>query len=141
MNYRLSQRLRDVMESLPLFPNIRVLEIGCGTGTLARAISQNIVDGHILAVDRSSKAISKATESSQKEIASGRLSFRRVAIEDFELMEEELPFDIAFGIRVGALDGRHPELGKLAMPKIKKALIKNGKVYVDSKDSIVQIKI
>lgn len=35
--------------------------------------------------------------------------FRRVAAEDFILLPEDETFDIVFAVRLGALDGRHPE--------------------------------
>jgi hypothetical protein len=47
------------------------------------------------------------------------------------LQKTEKPFDIAFAIRVGALDGRHPEIEKQALTNIAKALTKNGKLFID----------
>ena len=37
MTGELSDRLRAILEALPLRPGLRVLEIGCGPGALARA--------------------------------------------------------------------------------------------------------
>jgi hypothetical protein len=68
----------------------------------------------VLAIDRSRKAIALATAASRAEIASGRLRFRHVAIEDLELAPGEAPYHIALAIRVGALDGRHPEIESAA---------------------------
>lgn len=130
MKTPISNRLASIVDALPLFDGIRVLEIGCGPGVAAREISKRIGAGHILAIDRSKKAIDQATEGSKAEIKSGRLSFRLAKIEDFELQPGEKLFDIAFAVRVGALDGRHPEIEKEAKAKIKKALKKNGKLFV-----------
>lgn len=88
----------------------------------------------VLGIDRSSKAISQAIENSRAEIASGILSFRTGSIENFELQEGEEQFDLAFAVRVGALDGRHPEIEQQAIEKITKALKQNGKLYIDGGD-------
>ena len=63
-----------IVDALPLRPGLRVLEIGCGPGAMARAIAARIGDGHVLAIDRSAKAIAQAAASSQADIALGRLS-------------------------------------------------------------------
>jgi len=81
----LPPRLAAVVEALPLQPDSRVLEIGCGPGTAARAVADRLTTGHILAVDRSARAIAQATEASRKHLASGRLRLRQVAAEDFVL--------------------------------------------------------
>jgi SAM-dependent methyltransferase len=105
----LSARLAAVVDALALEPGMRVLEIGCGPGAMAREIAARIGDGHVLGIDRSAKAIASAEAASQAEIAAGKLSFRQVAVEDIELLAGEPPYDIAIAVRVGALDGRHPE--------------------------------
>ncbi len=43
-----------------------------------------------------------------------------------------VPFDIAFAIRVGALDGRHPELERQAHERIASALVPGGKLFIDA---------
>jgi ubiquinone/menaquinone biosynthesis C-methylase UbiE len=110
MAQKISTRLLEIVNVLPLKEGIRVLEVGCGPGAMAREMSTRIGNGHILAIDRSSKAIQQAIAGSQKEISTGKLSFRQVAIEKFELEPDEELFDIAIAVRVGAFDGRHPEI-------------------------------
>lgn len=110
---------------------MRVLEIGCGPGAAAREVAGRIGDGHILAIDRSATAIEQARAASREEIESGRLSVRQVAAEDLELLAGEEPFDLAFAVRVGALDGRHPEAGTRARERIAAALTKDGRLYID----------
>jgi ubiquinone/menaquinone biosynthesis C-methylase UbiE len=129
MDSKLSKRLAEVVNALPLKDGIRVLEIGCGPGVAAREISRRIGNGYILAIDRSAKAIQQAVAGSKPEIETGRLAFRQVAIEKFELETNEKHFDIAFAVRVGALDGRHPEIEKQSLIRIAKALTKKGKLY------------
>ena len=136
MEYKLSKRLADIVNALPLEDGIRVLEIGCGPGVMARAISKRIGNGHILAIDRSPKAIQQAISSSQAELETAKLSYRQVAIAEFELGPNEERFDIAIAVRVGALDGRHPEIEKLSLLKIAKALTSTGKLFIDGGDPI-----
>lgn len=112
---------------------MRVLEIGCGPGVAARAISRLLTSGTILAIDRSEKAIASAIAGSADELASGRLAFRQVAIEDFVLLPGETPFDLAFAMRVGALDGRHPELAGAAMARLRAALAPDGIMIIDDR--------
>lgn len=141
MNHKLSKRLADIVTALPLKDDIRVLEIGCGPGAMAREISARIGNGYILAIDRSAKAIKQAIAGSQAEIEAGRLSFRQVAIENFELETNERPFDIAIAVRVGALDGRHPQIEKQALLKISKTLTKEGKLFIDGGNPLKEISI
>jgi cyclopropane fatty-acyl-phospholipid synthase-like methyltransferase len=104
----LSPRLRTTADALPLRPGIRVLEIGCGPGALAREIARRIEPGHVLGIDRSARALNTAAVACRSEIAAGLLELRQVAAEDFEMEPGEAPYDLAVAVRVGALDGRHP---------------------------------
>lgn len=125
----LSPRLAAIVDALPLRPGMRVLEIGCGPGVAAREVARRLRGGHVLAIDRSKKAIALARAGSKAELASGQLSFRCVAIEDFELASDEAPFDLAFAIRVGALDGRHPDAFERACARIGAALTPRAKLH------------
>ncbi|WP_437813676.1 class I SAM-dependent methyltransferase [Sorangium sp. So ce1078] len=137
----LSPRLAAIVKALPLRQGLRVLEIGCGPGVAARAVAKQIGEGHVLAIDRSAKAIAQAMAGSAAELASGHLSFRHVAIEDFELEKGERPYDIAFAVRVGALDGRHPEAGHVARQRIRRALVKGGRLYTDGGDPLREVSL
>ena len=128
----ISPRLAAIVDALPLTPRSRVLEIGCGSGAAARAVARRLDDGgHILAIDRSAKAVAQARAGSAAEIASGRMSVRQVAAESFVLEPGDAPFDLVFAVRVGALDGRHPDAGRLAIARIGAALAPGGRVFVD----------
>jgi cyclopropane fatty-acyl-phospholipid synthase-like methyltransferase len=137
----LSPRLAEIVDALPLTPDMRVLEIGCGPGAAARAVAARLDTGHILAIDRSAKAVAQAEASSAVEIASGRMSVRRAAIEDFAPEPGEGPFDLVFAVRVGALDGRHPEAGRKAMERIAAVLVPGGRFFVDGGDPLREMSI
>lgn len=136
MTRDLSPRLLEIVEALPLEPGQRILEIGCGPGAMAREIARRIGDGRVLAIDRSETAIRQAVAGSEAEIATGHLTYRCVAAEDFVLEPGEMPFDLAVAIRVGALDGRHPEAGRLARARIAKALVAGGQLFIDGGDPL-----
>ena len=133
----LSNRLREIVDALPLAPGLRVIEIGCGPGAMARAIARRVrtsgggQPGHVLAIDRSAKAIAQAGSLCRAEIATGHLSLRQVAAEDFTLEPGEAPYDLAVAVRVGALDGRHPEAGRHARARIAAALVPGGRLLID----------
>jgi SAM-dependent methyltransferase len=132
---RLSDRLAAVVDALPLRPGMRVLEIGGAPGTAAKAVARRIGDGHILVIDRSAKGVAQIERTAAAEIAAGLLSVRHVAAEDFELLRGEPRFDLAFAIRVGALDGRHPEAGVRARQRIAAALTPTGQLFIDGGDN------
>lgn len=108
MTGKISHRLATIVEALPLRPGLRVLEIGCGPGVAARAVLARVDGGHVFAIARSAKAIAQAVAGFARELATGQLEFRQIAAEEFVLLKGERPYDLAFAVRVGALDGRHP---------------------------------
>lgn len=139
MTERLSPRLLAVVDALPLGPGMRVLEIGCGPGAAAREVARRIGNGHVLAIDRSKKAVEQAERACCDEVAAGTLSLRQVAAEDFELEPGEEKFDLAFAIRVGALDGRHPAAGERAITRIAAALKPQGQLFIDGGDPLREL--
>jgi len=132
----LSPRLAAIIDALPLRPGMRVLEVGCGPGVAAREVARRLRGGHVLGIDRSRKALALARAGSKAELASGQLSFRCVAIEDFELSSDDAPFDLAFAVRVGALDGRHPDVFERACARIAAALGPRAKLFIDGGDPL-----
>jgi cyclopropane fatty-acyl-phospholipid synthase-like methyltransferase len=141
MTAALSRRLMEIVDALPLKVGMRVLEIGCGPGAMAREIARRIGDGQVLAIDRSEKAIAQAKATSYPKLASAALRFRRVAIEDFELELGEAPYDIAVAVRVGALDGRHPKEGQRALHRIAAALTSSGRLFIDGGDPLRELSL
>ena len=127
-----SARIIDFVDALPLRDGQRVLEIGCGPGAAAREVCRRIGDGYVLGVDRSPKAIASARRASALQLEAGCLEFRVSAAETFALLPGERPFDLAFAMRVGAFDGRHPESGVAALRCIKAALNPGARFFVDT---------
>jgi cyclopropane fatty-acyl-phospholipid synthase-like methyltransferase len=139
MSAALSARLQEIVDALPLESGMRVLEIGCGPGGAAREVAKRVGNGFVLGVDRSAKAIAAAVGSSQAEIASGRLAFRTAAAEELELLDGEAPFDLAFAVRVGAFDGRHPGAGRRAKARLKCVLKSGAPLFTDGGNPLRRI--
>lgn len=131
MPARLSPRLLEIVAALPLEPGMRVLEIGCGPGAMAREMARRIGDGYVLGIDRSARAVAQAEAACREEIAAGRLGLRCVSAEDFVLAPGEAGYDLAVAVRIGALDGRHPAAGWAALARIAAALGPGGRLFVD----------
>jgi precorrin-6B methylase 2 len=124
----LSSRLRDIVNALPLRPGMRVLEIGCGPGAMAREMAGRVgPQGAVLAIDRSAKAIAQAAATNDLP----NLRFLQVAVENLALAGGDRPYDLAVAVRVGALDGRHPEIEAAALEAIVTMLKPGGKLYID----------
>jgi hypothetical protein len=66
---------------------------------------------------------------------------RCVAAEDFVLDDGDEPFDLVFAVRVGALDGRHPELGVRVMRRIAAATRQDARVFVDGGDPLRELTV
>jgi SAM-dependent methyltransferase len=138
----LSRRLRAVVDALPLQPGSRVIEVGCGPGAAAREVARRVgPTGHVLAVDRSPRAIEQLRRSAADLIEVGVLSVRAVACEDLVLEDGEDRYDLAFAVRVGALDGRHPEAGERARHRLAQALVAGGKLLVDGGDPLREVEL
>ena len=65
------------------------------------------------------------------EVAAGVLGVRCVAAEDLRLEDGEAPYDLAFAVRVGAFDGRHPDVGRRALARLAAVLVPGGLLHVD----------
>jgi precorrin-6B methylase 2 len=138
----LSPRLARIVDALPLRADMRVIEIGCGPGAAARAVANRVgPNGHVLAVDRSGKAIAQLSEAAADLIVAGRLTARHVAAEELELEPGEERYDIAFAVRVGAFDGRHPDAGTKALERLGHALVPGGRLFIDGGNPLHQITV
>ena len=128
------------MDALPLRPGLRVIEIGCGPGAAAREVARRVgPHGHVLAVDRSARAIASLAGSAADLISTSRLTTRHCTAEELELGPDEAPYDLAFAIRVGAFDGRHPDAGAQALRRLACALVPGGRLLVDGGDPLREL--
>ena len=135
----LSHRIQEFVDALPLRQGMRVLEIGGGPGAAARAVAARIGNGHVLMIDRSATSVAQAARGSVSEIECGRLGLRQIAVERFELLPGEAPFDLAFALRVGALDGRHPDAGRVALDRLARALTPTARLFIDGGDPLLEV--
>lgn len=134
-------RLQAIVDALPLQPDSRVLEIGCGPGAAARAIAARLQTGHVLAIDRSAAAVAQAKAAGADEIASGHLDVRQVAAEDLVLQPDEQPYDLVFAVRVGALDGRHPKAGERVLKRIVLVTTPEARLLIDGGNPLRELTI
>lgn len=110
---------------------MRVIEVGGAPGAAARALVQRMGHGHVLIIDRSARGIALTRRNLAAEIEAGLVSLRHAAAEDFVLDKDEQPYDLAFAVRVGAFDGRHPRAGERARARIAAALVPGGRLLID----------
>ena len=136
---RLSPRLEALVDALPLRPDLRVLEVGCGPGAAARAVADRLTTGQVLAVDRSATAVDQAVRATAGRPDDGRLRFRHVAAEELALESGEQPYDLVFAFRVGALDGRHPALGARILERLAAVTTTDARLYVDGGDPLREL--
>lgn len=133
----LSPRLLQIVEALPLQPGMRILEIGCGPGAMARELARRLPQGFVLGIDRSAKVIAQAAAGNNPP----NLAFRQASAEAFSLEPGEAPYDLAVAIRVGALDGRHPEAERASLATISAALKPGGRLFIDGGDPLREIEL
>jgi hypothetical protein len=83
-------------------------------------------------LDRSQAGIERTRAACHAEIEAGLLSTLCASADDFKLPANTELFDIAFACRVGALDGRHPQLYARSISNLALAVVQGGKLYVDT---------
>lgn len=119
-----------------------MIEIGCGPGAAAREVARRVApDGHVLAVDRSATAIEQVRRTGADLISSGVLSVRHTSVEELVLAPGEAPYDLAFAVRVGALDGRHPAAGQRAIERLRDVLAPHGRLFIDGGDPLREVEL
>lgn len=133
----LSPRLLQIVDVLPLRPGMRVLEIGCGPGAMARELARRLPQGFVLGIDRSARAIAQAAAGDNPP----NLAFRQASADAFRLEPGEAPYDLAVAIRVGALDGRHLEAEQASRAAIRAGLKPGGRLFIDGGDPLQEIEL
>lgn len=134
---RLSPRLRAVVDALPLRSGLRVIEVGGAPGAAAREVARRVgSQGHVLILDRSPAAVAATERACAEEIAAGRISVRLTSAEEARLLPDEALYDLAFACRVGVLDGRHPAAEGRALAHLRRMLVPDAPVLVDTGDPL-----
>lgn len=83
--------------------------------------------GHLLAIDRSTKAIAQAPPAQPTPSRPAAWTSPRV---------RKPPYDLGFAIRVGALDGRHPDAGRRAFERIAAVTTLDARLSIDGGDPL-----
>ena len=109
-------------------------------GLATRAIAGRLTTGHVLAVDRSAAAVAQAARAAER-VTGGRLRVRQVAAEDLVLLPGDEPFDLVLAVRVGALDGRAPELGRRVLRRLAAVTRTGARLFVDGGDPLREVTI
>lgn len=136
----LSERLRRVVDALPLEPGLRILEVGGAPGAAAREVARRVgPTGHVLVLDRSRTGIERTEAACAREMETGVLSTLHANVESFALPDGMPLVDLAFACRVGVLDGRHPEGYANALECIRLALAPGGRLFVDTGDPLAEV--
>jgi SAM-dependent methyltransferase len=96
-----SARLVAAVDALDPQPSHRVLEVGCGAGVAVSLICERLVDGHMVAIDRSPAMIRAAERRNRAHVRAGRLHLETVALSEARFGDEH--FDRVLAVRVGSL--------------------------------------
>lgn len=99
-------RLGWAVEVLSPRQSEHILEIGCGHGVAAGLVCDRLVDGRLIAIDRSAAMIEAARRRNADHVASGRAEFRVAELAGLELASA--CFDKAFAVRVGVFARSDP---------------------------------
>lgn len=89
--------------------------------------------------ERGGRAVDQAVRAAGGLLHDGRLRFRHVAAEDLALEPGEQPYDLVFALRVGALDGRHPALGRRVLERLAAVTTPVARLYVDGGDPLREV--
>jgi protein-L-isoaspartate O-methyltransferase len=73
---RVPERVRWAVDALDVGPSEEILEIGPGPGVAVSLVCERLVDGRIMAIDRSAIAVRRTMERNAACIASGKATVR-----------------------------------------------------------------
>jgi SAM-dependent methyltransferase len=96
-----STRLVAAVDALDPQPSHRVLEVGCGAGVAVSLVCERLVDGYMVAIDRSPAMIRATERRNRAHVRAGRLRLETVALSDARFGDER--FNRVLAVRVGSL--------------------------------------
>jgi cyclopropane fatty-acyl-phospholipid synthase-like methyltransferase len=99
MGEKIAERLVWAVDVLDPGPDDRVLEIGCGAGVAIGLVCERLVEGRILAIDRSAAMTALAARRNRAHVDAGKLVIRTAALHELE--DDGERFDRIFGVNVG----------------------------------------
>jgi SAM-dependent methyltransferase len=111
-------------------PDDLLLEIGCGPGAAAALVCERLVDGRIVAIDRSATAISRAKERNAEHVTAGRAVLLTVALEQLQpsdVLARQERFDKVFAMNVNLFWVRSPAK---ELDLVKRLLAPGGSLYL-----------
>jgi len=109
----------DVLSLINKKPNLKVIDLGCGTGELTSMLARKLPNATVLGVDSSSEMLVKA-----KAFANNSLSFKQSSIEEQIAINQK--WDLIFSNAAIQWVDHHQEL----FPKIIKLLNPGGQIAI-----------
>ena len=119
------ERVRWAIDVLAVEPNDRLLEIGPGPGVAAALIGERLLDGRLIAIDRSAVAVRRTLDRNRTHVAAGTVDVRQSSLEDFD--GGGGPFDKVFAINVNLFWARD---ATAELVRIARLLAPGGAIYL-----------
>ena len=101
-------------------PSDHLLEVGCGHGVAVARVCERLVDGEIVAIDRSAAMIAAAASRNAEYIAAGRAALRVSELYSIDLGGRR--FDKVFAMRVGVFPRGDPAREFAALVRVLKRM-------------------
>ena len=92
------KRVRFAVDLLHVGSSDRLLEIGPGSGVAAALVGERLVDGRLVAIDRSGVAVRRTLARNRDLVAAAKVDVKHTSLEDFD--GSGGPFDKVFAINV-----------------------------------------
>jgi len=112
-----SKPFEDLASHIIDYPNLKVIDLGCGTGELTKKLSQKLTNPTVLGIDNSAEMLAKAPTAQN-------LKFQEIPI--LEQLEEATKWDLIFSNAALQWIDNHGEL----FPKIISCLNPGGQLAV-----------
>lgn len=122
------KRFTWAVDMLQLEPSDHVLEIGCGVGLMAELIGSKLVDGKLVAIDKSSFMIDKAKRRNKLFIADGAVEFLTADFLKIDLQASSFDIITAFNLNFFR---KNPDK---VLQRVKQFLKPGGKLFIFFQD-------